>query len=161
MTIRERIESLLLKQPPLTNEMVVWRGQSHNVIEPTSWFSTSHRDEVARSYGGSYLFKIHLQPGIHALDMYKYYAAANITNPYSEPNTIRAFLENNALIMSNNYVTFEEVIVQGGGQFWKDAAHTEKGFREIGAMRPTMWDFAEVDDPEWPDMIVYESYYSV
>ena len=161
LTIRDRIAALLKKQPALTREKLVWRGQGHCTIDPSSWFSTSYRNEIARSYGGICVFKIHLEPGVHVLDMYKYYGAANIINPHNEANNIRAFMNNN-LNMSNNYGDFAEVIVQGGGKFWKDAAHTKPGFKRIGYARPaSVIDHADVNDPDWPDMTVYECYYSV
>ncbi len=162
-TIRERITALLLKQAPLAREKVVWRGQSTCSINPVSWFSTSYRNEIARSYGGRCLFKIHLQPGVRILDMYKYYGTVNITNPYNEPNAIRTFMGIADLNVSNNYVDYGEVIVQAGGRFWKDAAHTKPGFQRIGSARPTevFGSHSNIDDPDWPDMDVYECYYSV
>ncbi len=134
LTIENRIRHILDAEDPLTSELIVWRGQQNCTIKPTSWFSTSKRDDIARSYGGKCVFKIHLQPGIKCIDLYKFYKKYGIHNPYTEQNVVRNLLENSSLKITDDYATFEEVIVQEGGVFWIDADKTKKGFKHIGQL---------------------------
>lgn len=155
-TLEDRIRITLDKQAPLPAPLTVWRGQRNCTITPTSWFSTSTRNVVSRSYGGRCLFKIHLQPGVRCLDLYATFAKFGIQNPYTEPNKVRNLLENNTLNISNNYSEFKEVIVEEGGSFWKDAEQREAGFRHIGSVYATSVYFEE---NEAQQMNVYETFY--
>lgn len=132
LSLGARMDALLSKQTPLTSEAIVWRGQRTFPISPRSWFSTSTDATIARTYGGRYLFKIHLMPGIHCLDLYDYYAAHGIQNPIHEAEALEEIVGNLGVSMSNNYADFGEVIVQGGGTFWKDPRRKQVGFRYIG-----------------------------
>lgn len=162
ITIGERISNLIENQPPLTDSLVVWRGQYNPTIDPDlGWFSTSLRDDVARSYSFRNLFKIHLQPGIKAIDMYNYYNKLGIKDPAKEANDISKYLnfnfKNNRYFTNNDYTQFQEILVNKGGSFWKDPEKTQKGFRLIGKVHPTYpGSFDNVSDVE---MNVYETYY--
>lgn len=160
ITIGERIEHLIAKQAPLKAPLIVWRGQFNGTIDPDlSWFSTSLRDEVARSYSTKNIFKIHLQPGIKVLNMYQYYNAHGIQDPIKEANNISKLFpfKNNESFTTNDYVTFQEVLVEKGGSFWANPEKTQAGFRWIGKMKPTeAGTFEEMDDILTD---VYETYY--
>jgi hypothetical protein len=172
LTVRERIGHVIALQPPLVAEEIVWRGQASNTIASTSWMSTSRHGHIALMYGGKYLFKIHLEPGVRCLDMYAYYQGYGIENPAAEANAVRAFLGLPDLNMSHDYVHFGEVIVQAGGTFWKDAAHKKPGFRRIGTARsrvppdtlppPTEGQTTLVlTEKDYPLVPVFETWYSV
>lgn len=150
LTLENRIRRILDVQTPLASELIVWRGQHNCTIEPSSWFSTSKRDDIARSYGGTCAFKIHLQPGIKCIDLYKVYETYGIHNPYTEQNVVRNLLQDKSLKITDDYVTFEEVIVQEGGTFWEDAGKTTRGFKHIGQL-PLVGTAKMMD--------VYETYY--
>ncbi len=160
LTIGERIANLIDKQAPLTTPLVVWRGQFNDAIDPhLNWFSTSLRDDVARSYSTKNLFKIYLQPGIRVLDMYQYYEAYGIKDPVKEANNVSKYFafKNNAKFTTNDYTQFQEVLVEKGGSFWADPKKTQKGFRHIGQAHPTeAGTFVNIPDIA---MDVYETYY--
>jgi len=158
-TIKYRIKKLIEKQKPLSKELTVWRGQANCKIEPENWFSTSLKDKVASSYGGRCLFKIHLEPGVRCLDMYKYYDNYNISNPVEQKDNIKELMNNNKLNLSDDYSKFAEVIVQQGGIFWKDKEHTERGFKEIGESPFYNAFLKELNNS--PKLTVYETYYSI
>ncbi len=160
LTIGERIANLIGKQLPITEPLVVWRGQSSGTIDPhLHWFSTSLRDDVARSYSTDYLFKIHLQTGIKILNMYEYYNAYGIKDPVKEANNISKYFtfKNNIHFQPNDYAQFQEILVEKGGSFWADPEKTQKGFRHIGTAYPTTEMYLE-DIPDL-EMNVYETYY--
>ncbi len=148
--IESRIATFLRSHPPVKKEEIVWRGQATFPMNADSWMSTSKKDTIARSYGGGYLFKIHLMPGVHRLDMYDYYAKQGIKDPRKE-NRFKPWNLN----MSNNYTEFAEVIVAGGGEFWKDSQQTEMGFQYVGTMPAIFYGGEESDQL----MKVYETYY--
>lgn len=135
LTVRNRIQRLLAAQAPLDAEWIVWRGQASNTIIPTSWMSTSAHPHIALMYGGTHLFKIHLEPGIQCLDMYAYYAQHNLANPAKETAAIRNLLGQPNLNMSHNYALFGEILVVAGGTFWANASHTKAGFKVVGKTR--------------------------
>lgn len=169
-TVRDRIAELISRQQPLTEPLVVWRGQHTHSIEPTSWFSVSPFQWIALEYGGKALFKIHLEPGVRYLDMYTYYADMGIQNPHTEAEAVRNFLQNPELNMSHNYIQFGEILVEGGGTFWKNAAHTKPGFRTIGKTRSRVppddlpppvngQTTIFLKETDYPMIPVYETYY--
>ena len=160
LTIGERIGRLIHKQPPLTASLLVWRGQFNETIDPhLNWFSTSLRDDVARSYSTKNLFKIHLQPGIRVLNMYQYYDEHGIKDPVKEANAISKLFQfkNNEYFTTNDYTQFQEVLVEKGGSFWADPEKTQKGFRWIGKVHPT--EAGTLEDIHDMEMDVYETYY--
>jgi hypothetical protein len=148
--LESRIAAFLRSQPPLRQDMLVWRGQWNFPLNADSWFSTSTKDTISRSYGGRNLFKIHLMPGVHCADLYDYYASLG-TNLVTEGKAMN-------LNMSNNYTQFGEVIVEGHGEFWQDAEKSEPGFRFVGYVHPT--DPSGKEDRK-STMNVYETYYFV
>ena len=160
MTIGERIAHLIDKQAPLEEPLIVWRGQFNDTIDPhLSWFSTSLRDDVARSYSTKNLFKIHLQPGIKVLNMYQYYDEHGIKDPVKEANAISKLFpfKKNEYFTTNNYTQFQEILVEKGGSFWADPMKSRKGFRWIGKVKPTeAGTFEEMDELLTN---VYETYY--
>ncbi len=158
-TIGYRIKTLIQKQEPLSKDLIVWRGQWNCKINPESWFSTSLKNKVARTYGGRCLFKIHLEPGVRCIDLYKYYSQYNIHNPVEQKDNIRELMNNMNLNLSDDYSKFAEVIVQEGGTFWKDKEHTEKGFKEVGETTLLSISFKESTNAK--KMKIYETYYSV
>ncbi len=149
--IESRIATFLRSQSPIQQEEIVWRGQATFPMNADSWMSTSKKHTISRSYGGAYLYKIHLMPGVHRLDMYDYYNTQGIKDPRKNKR-----FANMGLNMSNNYTTFEEVIVAGGGEFWKDPQQSEMGFQYIGKMPAVFYDGSEQEDQL---MDVYETYY--
>jgi len=156
------IERLLQKQVPLTESVVVWRGQKNAKINPDlGWFSTSFRDDIARTYGGKHLFKIHIQPGVRILDMYKYYNERGIQNPVKEANELQAeYFQHNEKYQNNNYSEFQEVLVEEGGSFWQDSEKKEKGFKWIGKQNPVNpGTLQENNYGEKYKMNVFETYY--
>jgi hypothetical protein len=148
--IESRIATFLRSQPPVEQEEIVWRGQFSFPMNADSWVSTSKKDTIARSYGGRYLYKIHLMPGVHRVDMYNYYAKHGIQDPRLEPH----FKEWD-LNMSNNYTGFEEVLLGSGGTFWKDPQQAEEGFQLIGTVPAMSYNGKEMEQR----MKVYETYY--
>jgi hypothetical protein len=171
LTIKERIERILERQQPLTKPMIVWRGQINTTINNTSWFSTSTHIHVALNYGGNALFKIHLEEGIRVIDLYSFYEMHGIKNPHTEQNSIRNFLEEPNLNLSHNYINFGETIVQGGGTFWKNKYHTQRGFKYVGQIRsrvppanlppPTEGQTTIfLKETDYPLIPVYETWYS-
>jgi hypothetical protein len=114
-TIEVSIQELLDEQPPLTKELIVYRGQHEDrrSILPGSWFSTSKQLDLVRRQHISKehtccIFKIHLQPGIKIVDV----------KNYTNERTQTSFKE-------------EEIIVNGNGVFYKTAERKEIGFTEI------------------------------
>jgi hypothetical protein len=113
-TIEERIQSILDRVSPLTEERIVYRGhQSYSkTIIPSSWFSTSSDLEKVHSqhiseYADCCLFKIHLLPGIQCFPI---------------DDLIKA--------SGKNATGFDEseIIVNGGGVFYADKELTRPGF---------------------------------
>lgn len=118
LTIEQRIQNLLNASPPLTDEILVYRG--HSPVSPTiysdrGWFSTSSDiNKVLRQHisdGTSCcLFKIHILPGIKYINV--------------DATIERAGLENTGYDES-------EIIVNGGGTFYANPELTRVGFTEI------------------------------
>ena len=114
LTVTDRIKNMVEKQPPLTEERVVYRGQHHNrmPVNPTYWISTSSVRKVAIDMFSKMatdmccIFEIHLQPGIRILDI-------------------------NAVLGERGRPEEHEIIIQGGGGFYQDAAGTIPGFKQI------------------------------
>lgn len=149
-SLESRIADFLRSQSPLLREKLVWRGQWDFPLNARSWFSTSTKNAISRSYGGRNLFKIHLMPGVRCVDLYEYYGSLAV-NLHTEGHALN-------LNMSNNYTQFGEIIVEGHGEFWKDAKRSEPGFRFVGFTYPT--------DPHGKEdrdsmMNVYETFYFV
>lgn len=158
MTVDARIAAMLEKEPPLTEEMIVWRGHSEHddgvarTIYPDTWFSTSLYENIATELfteKWTYkccLFKIHLQPGIRQFNLYDIYKRYGVVNPLFEQDYLKGtimkdvkYIKRNGNSMRNamqfkrytDYSTYGEVIVEGGGVFYKDKERTEPGFVEI------------------------------
>lgn len=148
--LESRIATFLRAQSPIQTEEIVWRGQTTFPMNANSWFSTSKKDTISRSYGGRHLFKIHLMPGVRRLDLYNYYAHQGIQDPRVEPS----FKPWN-LNMSDNYTEFEEVLVAGGGEFWKDPYQNKMGFQWVGTTPAMSFDGEQLDR----HMDVYETFY--
>ncbi len=138
LTIKERIRRLIDRQTPITEPVTVWRGQHTYKIHPDQgWFSTSLREDVARSYAGKHVFKIHLQPGVKLLNMYEYYNKHGIQDPVKELNELQEnYFRHNNSFTNNNYSQFEEILVEEGGSFWQDSEQTAEGFRFLGKVNP-------------------------
>jgi hypothetical protein len=106
---REKIEDFLVVSRGITR--VVYRGQRINqtISAATLFFSTTKNLDVAygdfTGSGGCCLFEIHLK-NVRALDVNKFLSYSSI------------------------YPRDEEVLVLGGGSFFKDDALTELGFTE-------------------------------
>jgi hypothetical protein len=114
-TIEERIQSILDRLPPLTEEQIVYRGhQSHSrTIVPSSWFSTSSDLEKVHSQHISEnadccLFKIHVLPGIRCFSIYDFMKASGKN--------------------ATGYDEESEIIVNGGGVFYANKELTTPGF---------------------------------
>jgi hypothetical protein len=114
-TIEKSIQHLLNTQEPITHEHILYRGHSANrdYILSDSWFSTSSDEMRVRRQHISNgkeccLFKIHVLSGIKILQVDKY-----ITTNYDE----------------------KEIIVNGGGVFYKTKDGLEKGFTNIGLQK--------------------------
>ncbi len=174
ITVRNRLANMLARQPPLEKEQIVWRGQASNTIVSDSWMSASTHMHIALLYGGAYLFKIHLEPGVRCLDMYSYYAQHNIMNPANtkESMAIRNFLGKPNLNMSHNYTQFGEILVQGGGTFWMNARHTKAGFKVIGRIRSRVpranlpppaenGQVLQLSETDYPIIPIFETWYSM
>ena len=118
LTIEQRIQNLLNASPPLTDEIVVYRG--HSPVSPTiysdrGWFSTSSDlNKVLHQHisdnTSCCLFKIHILPGIKYINV--------------DATIERAGLENTGYDES-------EIIVNGGGTFYANPELTTVGFTEI------------------------------
>ncbi len=163
LTIGERIHKLIDKQIPLNESMIVYRGQhNHQILPELGWFSTSMRDDVARSYSSKFLFKIYLQPGVKILDMYAYYNKYGIQDPVKELNELQEnYFQHNKDFTNNDYTQFQEVLVEGGGSFWQDSEKTTEGFRFIGKVNPMSPSLEEenMKGNEEHMVSVYETYY--
>lgn len=162
--LEARMAAFLRAQAPLEEPQLVWRGQSRFPLNAESWFSTSTKERVARSYGGQHLFKIHLMPGVHCVDMYQYYAQQGFPDPRANWNRLRnTYNLPNNLQATNDYTQFGEVIVGGGGTFWQDPKKMEEGFRFVGTV-PIVHTSASPNSNTWSDapdkrMRVYETFY--
>lgn len=133
ISIDNRIATIIDRQPPLDKELLVWRGHYQqsssrriNSINPASWFSTTLKQEITEHYKNATccLFKIHIQPGIKILNLYDIYKTYGVLNPYYEQKNL-------GIVRYRNYSEYQEIIVEGGGEFYKDVYKTEKGFTEI------------------------------
>jgi hypothetical protein len=164
LTIDQRIAKLIEKQPPLKDSMIVWRGQLvYKILPDWTWFSTSLRKDVATSYATKFLFKIHLQPGVKVLDVYKYYNEHEIKDPVKEVNDLQEnYFQHNNAFTNNDYTQFQEVLVQAKGSFWQDPEKTVEGFKLIGKTNPVdAGTLEEIDVEGNTDIMktVYETYY--
>ena len=104
------------------------------MISP-SWFSTSLDRDIAKEYGIN-LFKIHIQPGVKVLDLYKEYNKYGIDNPVNNVYKMRAYMRRHDFMypiakVTRNYKRYKEYIVEGGGTFYKDINKTEEGVKEV------------------------------
>lgn len=161
MTIKERITNLLARQNPINESVIVYRGQSNYKIHPDQgWFSTSLRKDVAISYASKHVFKIHIQPGVRILDMYKYYNEYGIFDPVKEFNELQKNYFKDNYFTNNDYTKFQEILVEGNGTFWQDSEKTVEGFKLVGKVKPvsTMLEEINVNDPELM-LDIYETYY--
>lgn len=138
-TVENRIRSILERQPPLEHEITVWRGHYGRPkhILPISWFSTSSNESIALKYktGSCCLFKIHVQPGVRIIDLYKLYLTYGIENPYKEQRRLRSLFRDIDYWLLVNYATYGEIIVEEGGTFYKDPERKEKGFKPINTKK--------------------------
>ncbi len=140
VTIEQRIRDILERQEPLLEELIVWRGHAGGPkqIMPISWFSTSKTEEVAKRYKGGEkccMFKIHVQPGVKVLDLYKIYKEYGIENPAQESKRLRSLLQRRDTPLFLNYGMYGEIIVDEGGTFYKDKERTEKGFKPTNSKK--------------------------
>jgi hypothetical protein len=140
VTIENRIRAILERQQPLTEEAIVWRGHARGPkhILPISWFSASSSREIATKFKvgeACCMFKIHLQPGVKVLDLYKVYKSYGIQNPFTEQKRLRSLLEDRDVIFFFNYGAYGEIIVEEGGTFYKDKDCVEKGFKAINSKK--------------------------
>jgi hypothetical protein len=117
LTIEQRIQNLLNVTPPITSEIIVYRGHNprSRVIYQDSWFSTSSDVTKVRNQHISdgttcCLFKLHLLPGIKTIYV---------------DDTIK-----NAGLAKTKF-NESEIIVNGGGYFYIDESLTREGFRQI------------------------------
>lgn len=118
--VNQGVQKLINSQHPLKHELIVYRGHknSPNTINPRNWFSTSSSIKIARDeYAGKEccLFKIHVQPGISVLHV------------------------NNLLNNIEMYKDENEIIVNGGGEFFKDSKKSEVGFTYKNGMYHTYY----------------------
>ncbi len=128
VSVVTRIQRLLAKQKPLNEESIVWRGQQRSEILPESWFSCSKNLKISMGYG-NIIFKIHLQPNVHMLDMYDFYKNYGITNPVKNIHRARAIMKNHSFLYeTTDFSEYAEVLVEGGGTFYKNKEKTEPGF---------------------------------
>ena len=101
------ITNLIKESEPFSG--IVWRGQSNSVIirPNVPWFSTSTDKEVAERFTGKgcCLFKI------------------NVVN-------VRAIVVNEFIGEDHQHSSEEEVILEGGGKFYKTSELKEEGFTE-------------------------------
>jgi hypothetical protein len=140
ITVETRIQRILNRQPPLEKELILWRGQHQDFMVSPSWFSTSSDKNIAKIYG-PYLFKIHVQPGVKVLDLYKEYKNTyGIKNPVDDIYKIRAYMRRHDFIhpiakYTRNYKSYKEHLVEGGGKFYKSINEMgegiEEGFTEV------------------------------
>ncbi len=188
ITIQNRIQQLLDRQKPLEEELIVYRGQSmNNFINPAKWFSTSLQEKVARYFGYEdldvndedededeedrrnygentryFVFKIHLQPGIKCLDIHKKYASHDLSfeREYFKTVVKRGRYPNYTFnnIGPVDYTGYDEVLVNGGGTFWRDSEKTLPGFRDTGELVSKLIKGTNI---EYGDIVmkVYETYY--
>jgi hypothetical protein len=138
--VEEQITDILKKQSPLTKSIVLWRGhvKSPETISSHTWFSTSESQKSAKNLftnadSGCCLFKIHVMPGIHVLNVAKVLRASPKTprsarsSRSSQKSPTRSKRKNNALreVLQEE----KEWIVEGRGVFYKDKEGTQKGFQ--------------------------------
>jgi len=116
----------LIKSTPKRN-MVVYRGQvKSKEINPCSWFScTTDENTVTNFMVGCCYFKIHL-----------------VNVPAFDVNS-------SGLIKNYTYADEKEIIVLGGGTFYKDAACTQKGTYFI--QHPKASHYVDDDDDDDDD----------
>lgn len=112
-TVGERIQEILDYMPPLNKELIVYRGHkdSPSYISPRKWFTSSLKHSIAKSeYSGNRccIFEIHVQPGIQTLNVNK-------------------LLKDNGIVLEK-YKDESEIIINGGGEFFKDSEKSEPGF---------------------------------
>lgn len=113
---RTLISQLLDQQPPLHNEIVMYRGIDANypgqntsplfAFFQNDFFSVSDSGIIAMQFtnpDGCCFIEIHIQPGIRILDVHSY-------------------------LDLPGYVHEQEWLVQGGGQFYADSGGTRPGF---------------------------------
>jgi hypothetical protein len=111
--VGERIQEILNYMHPLNKELIVYRGHkdSPSYISPRNWFSTSLKHSIAKNeYSGKECctFEIHVQPGIQILNVNK-------------------FLKEKDIVL-DKYKDEHEIIINGGGEFFKDSEKSEPGF---------------------------------
>lgn len=152
VSVETRIQRMLKKQEPLKKEKIVWRGQTGTELLPLSWFSTSTNKSIAKEYGNN-LFKIHVQPGTKVIDLYEQYKKYGIKNPLTDLTRVRSIMHNSDYLQAYaaNYSSYAEIIVEGGGHFYKDDKKIEPGFREV------MGRFSCMSNTTCPKY--YETYY--
>lgn len=108
----EELAKTLQEWPILENDIIVYRGHNKSeTIRKSNFYSTSKNIKlVHNNFTGKSccIFKIHVMPGFHYLDVNK--------------------------IMGKNhrYAEDKEVIIEGNGDFFKDSLKKEKGFKNIG-----------------------------
>ncbi len=146
--VEEQIADILKKQTPLTKPMVLWRGhvKSPKAISSHTWFSTSESQTSAKNLftntnSGCCLFKIHVMPGIHVLNVSKVLRASASASsktrkspskspsksPTRSTHSTHSKRKNNTLreVLQEE----KEWIVEGGGVFYQDKEGVQKGFR--------------------------------
>lgn len=105
---RTVIRRVIQQLPP--QSITVYRGhRSSREIRPTDWFSTSKSKRIAKedfSSGQCCIFKIHLV-NVPILDVYQYIPRGRVGDE-------------------------DEIIVLGGGTFYKDSAMRNSGFKDLG-----------------------------
>ena len=111
-TVGERIQEILNYTEPLSKELIVYRGHKNTpAINPIKWFSTTTSLKIAKNeYSGMEccVFKIFIQPGIIVFD-------------------VHSLLESKGITLGK-YKDEREIIVNGGGEFFKDSEKKELGF---------------------------------
>lgn len=110
------ITNLIKESEPFAG--VVWRGhgKSRRIRNDVPWFSTSKLEDVAERFigKGCCLFKI------------------NVVG-------VRAIVVNEYIGQDHKHSAEEEVIVEGGGKFYKNADLTEEGFAEYEPGKFETW----------------------
>lgn len=118
-TVGERIQEIINYTDPLSKELIVYRGHKNtpNTINPKTWFSTTTSYKIAKneySDNECCTFKLFIQPGIIILDVHKLLKTKGIElNTYKDEN---------------------EIIINGGGEFFKDFNKKELGFEYKNGM---------------------------
>lgn len=110
------ITNLIKESEPFNG--VVWRGHSssNSIRSNVPWFSTSKLEDVAERFigKGCCLFKINAVG-------------------------VKSIIVNEFIGDDHQHSSEEEVIVEGGGKFYKNAALTEEGFVEYEAGKFETW----------------------